>query len=227
MALTPMVFKAIPFNAKWISHDKIDVKAIYRRPRRDVLGRQVTDPETGLPAWDYTGGIPVRRHADWQRKGYEYITLESGADLTKEVVYQMRADGLNPAEFIMDPVARSPWNPALYLATAHLIEQREADTLTALVEQFGSDAVLEIQRASNPTFTLPARLQGIPPGGKAPAPAMQTGEGSSAPRAPNPDTTAAKLGTIGGPAKASPVGRALKKAAKAAAAAAASGASQG
>lgn len=191
---TPKTFKAVPFNPKWIDHDKIDVRAIYRRPVRDARGRAVL--KDGVPQWDLTGGLPVRRHHDWVKKGFEYVTLASGEDLVKAGV-------VGPRDFIMDEFEMSPWNPEMYLAMAHVVERQRTDALAEMVEQFGSDAVLAIRRADNPTFTLPEHLQGIPAGGKVKpvtedAPA---GEVASAP-------VAAKTKT---PPKKSPAGRSAKK----------------
>lgn len=216
------VFKAIPFNAAWITHDKIDIRAIYRRPVRDARGRQVV--KDGIPQWDLTGGLPVRRHQDWIRKGYEYVTLASGADVTREVADDLRAKGYNPRDFIMDEFEMSPWNPELYLATAGVVEQQAADALTEMVERFGSDAVLAIKRSENPLFTLPEHLEGIPAGGKVKAPKVapvlrnQAGEviaGDVEVPGPAPKPKAAS--------KTSAAGRSAKKTTAAARAAAAAG----
>lgn len=188
MTTAAKVFKAVPFNPKWIDHEKIDIHAIYRRPVLDHRGRQKF--VDGIAQWDYTGGLPVRRHHDYAKKGFEYVTLASGADMTKEVVAALRADGHNPRDFIMDDINMSPWDPELYLATIGQVEAEKADALTTMVEQFGSDAVLMIKRSDNPRYTLPEHLMGIPPGGKVKRDAgdatQATPKTAAAPKAPAP-----------------------------------------
>jgi hypothetical protein len=166
--MQPAEFKAVPFDDRWINHDKIDVHAIYRRPVLDEVGEQRLDAH-GVPQWDYTGGIPVRRHLDWTRKGFEYVTLADLESLHKKLVVQFLAEqGLKPAEFVMlrNRKHASPWNPQLYLASQAQRDRAHADDLRSLVERLGSEAVREVLRATkDPNFELPVHLRGIPPGG--------------------------------------------------------------
>lgn len=190
----PAVFKAVPFDEAWIASDKIDVHAIYRRPILDDLGEQAVD-KNGVPQWDLTGGLPVRRHYDWRRKGFEYVTLADGESLAK-VAPLLRKQGLNASDFIMlrnRVVGATPWNPALYLASQQSVDRAQFDQLRTLVERLGSDVVLEVQRASNPGFQLPAHLRDIPPGGKAKAPAGRVLD-PGAPSAVTPGETTGPLG---------------------------------
>lgn len=163
------VFKCVPLNPSWtIAGTKLDLKAIYRRPRRRVgeYDEIIQERgEDGLPLYDLTGPLPLRRHSDWAAKGYEYVTLADRDSLTK-VAGSLRADGHNPAEFDQHPVL-GPWNPKLYLATADKIDRAKVSKLRALVEKLGSEAVLDVRRATDPTFNLPPELQNIPPGGPA------------------------------------------------------------
>lgn len=182
--MQPAEFKAVPFDEAWIASDKIDVHAIYRRPILDDLGEQARDAH-GVPQWDLTGGLPVRRHFDWRRKGFEYVTLADGESLSK-VAPLLRKRGYNAADYIMlrnRVVGATPWNPQLYLASQATVDRAQHDELVTLVQKFGSDAVLEIKRATEPHFQLPAHLRDIPPGGRTldprrnstPAPGETTG----------------------------------------------------
>src|SRR5689334_9256179 len=70
--------KLIPFNSAWVDHTKLDLKAIYRRPRyvKDEFDQDVRElgPD-GLPLWDLTTPLPVKQHNKWVAKGFEYVTL--------------------------------------------------------------------------------------------------------------------------------------------------------
>lgn len=171
--MQPAVFKAVPFNDAWINHEKIDIHAIYRRPILDDMGEQkIVD---GVPQWDLTGGLPVRRHLDWRKKGFEYVTLADAKSLSNKLVIKGLIDaGYNPKDFIMlqnRMVGATPWNPALYLACQQQIDRGQMDKLRELVEKLGSEAVTEIKRLDNPAFELPAYLRGIAPGGHVTVPA--------------------------------------------------------
>ncbi len=165
--MQPAVFKAVPFNEAWINHEKIDIHAIYRRPILDDVGEQkVVD---GVPQWDLTGGLPVRRHLDWRKKGFEYVTLADAKSLGNKLVLKGLIEaGLDPKDFIMlrnRVVGATPWNPALYLQSQAQIDRGQMDKLRQLVEKLGSEAVTEIKRMDNPQYDLPAYLRDIPPGG--------------------------------------------------------------
>ena len=158
------VFLTVPFDDIWITSDKLDVHAIYRRPvRSDVDGEQLVDAN-GVPKWDLTGGLPVKRHFDWLRKGFEYVTLADSASLSK-VAPGLRAKGLDPRQFVMlrnRLVGASPWNPKLYLETQPILDRQRMDQLRAMVEELGSDAVLKVLRTQDPFVELPSSLRGIP-----------------------------------------------------------------
>lgn len=166
------VFKCIPLEVGWtIPGTKHDIKAIYRRPRRSVGEYdEVTQDKgpDGLPLYDIIGPLPLRRHSDWSAKGYEYVTVVTSPATEGSgwpaVAATLRAKGLNPQEYLQHPVFGT-WNPKLYLATAESADRDKVDALRGMVEQFGSDVVTAIKRSEDPTFTLPAQLQGIPAGG--------------------------------------------------------------
>lgn len=211
------VFKCVPLNTQWtLPGTKLDLKAIYRRPRRrvgeydEIIQERAPD---GLPLYDLTAGLPMRRHSDWIAKGFEYVTLADRESLEKVAAY-LRADGLNPADFLQHPQL-GPWNPKLYLATDEQADRVKLNALETMVEEFGSAAVLAISRKDNPNFALPAHLQGLGPGelstrkvrAAAPAPpAHQT--------APAPAPAPSNIGKVGGPARHSVAARQAKKAAK-------------
>lgn len=212
--MQPAVFKAVPFDENWISHDKIDVHAIYRRPILDDLGEQVY--VEGIPQWDYTTGLPVRRHYDWVKKGFQYVTLADPKSLAnKHVLQGLRTKGLNPADYIMlrnRTIGQSPWNPQLYLSSIDQIERDSFESLRVLVERLGSEAVRDVKRSDDPTFDLPPHLRDIPPGGRVTVPT------SAAPARPTLTTAATPAAPVTpkAPPKHSVAGRAAKQARKAA-----------
>ncbi len=54
----------VPFNHQWTNPGStVDLKGVYRRGDA------------------YAPDLPIRRHHDWQAKGFEYITLSSAADV--------------------------------------------------------------------------------------------------------------------------------------------------
>lgn len=169
----PRVFRCVPFNQGWTINGRHNVKAIYRRPARavgeydEVIRLRRPD---GLPLWDVCGPLPMNRHADWARKGYEYVTVATPADpldtVWKDLVVPwLRHNGLNPSDYIQHPVFGT-WNPKLYLATADDADRVRFDGLRAMVEKVGSEAVIAVRRMTDPTFELPEPLQNVPPGGR-------------------------------------------------------------
>jgi hypothetical protein len=166
------IFKRVPLDPMWtLAGTKLDLKAIYRRPRRSIGEYDEVIQERGpdgLPLYDLTGPLPLRRHGDWTAKGFEYVTVLSsvqpGDESFKYVASSLRAAGLNPAEYLQHPTFGT-WNPKLYLATADNEDRSKFDALRAMVEQVGSDAVIAVRRMNDPNFTLPASLQGVPAGG--------------------------------------------------------------
>lgn len=173
-AAATRTFKCVPFDKNWgLPSTKLDLKAIYRRPRRTVGEYDEVVQERGpdgQPLYDLVGPLPVRRHSDWLAKGFEYVTVVAvpGAEdhAWGQVAASLRAKGLDPKDYIQHPQLGT-WNPKLYLATADQVDLDKFAELRALVEQLGSATVLQVKRSDDPTFTLPKSLQDIPPGGKA------------------------------------------------------------
>lgn len=163
--MEPNTFRAVPFDENWVTSDKVDVHAIYRRPILDELGeQQIID---GVPQWDLTGGLPVKRHRDWTKKGFEYVTLSDFESLNAAAP-GLKARGLNPGDFvnIRNRSTTSPWNPALYFRSAGKTDREHVDAFQKLVEQLGSEAVRAVMRATkDPNYELPAHLRNIPPAG--------------------------------------------------------------
>jgi len=158
----PTTFRAVPFDAEWVSHNKLDLRAIYRRPVRDEwTGDQKLDPTNGLPQWDLTGPLPLRRHNDYIRKGFQYITLADMKSLHDAAPY-LRQKGLDPQSFIMDP-RMGPWNDQFYLSSQVKVDSAQMTELRRLVEKHGSEAIEESRRLVDPTFKLPSSLRGIAP----------------------------------------------------------------
>lgn len=182
-------FKRVPFDPGWVSHEKLDLKAIYRRPRY-VRGEydeimRASDADTGLPAWDLTTPLPIRRHNDHIKKGFEYITL-ADRDSLGQASKSLRARNLNPAEYDQHPEL-GPWNPKLYMASAAQSDQSAYDELELLVRELGSEVVLAVRRTAEPAFELPEPLRGIAPRGQDNAKRA----GAPAPPAPPPERSAA------------------------------------
>ena len=157
----PDTFRAVPFQQGWITAEKVDAKAIYRRPHRAPITNDVTLDAHGRPCWDFVA-LPVRRHNDWLAKGFDYVTIADAESLGM-VAGTLKALGLDPWSFVMDPRTNSPWHADLYLRTLAQDTGDEHARLRSLVAVHGSDMVEQIMQASNPAFVLPVVLRGIPP----------------------------------------------------------------
>jgi hypothetical protein len=159
-----MSLKLVPFNGTWINHDKIDLHAIYRRPRfvEDKYGEMQREvSKDGVPTWDLTGPLPVRQHNKWTAKGFEYITLAN-----RESLYMAaRTNTLPPGKTIQEydqHQTGGPWNFRKYIEGEDAMMTLDAAQLKADVEEYGSAAVEMISRRTNPAFVLPENLRNIP-----------------------------------------------------------------
>lgn len=153
------LIKTVPFNSIWVTSDKLDIRAVYRRPRLDQFKQRVV--VDGVPQWDYPSGLPIRRHNNWLAKGYEYVTLSTMQDLadaskTIENPHQYDASYESFGEF-----DRRPFRIQAYLAQRTVADDGVRDDLKAMVEAYGSAAVENIKRIENPAFVLPEALRGI------------------------------------------------------------------
>lgn len=173
-----MRLKLVPFNPAWIDHGKLDLKAIYRRPRwvKDEFDQDVreTGPD-GLPLYDLTGALPVKNHNKWTAKGFEYVTLADRDSLI--AAHQNRAlilpEGMTVRDYDQHQTG-GPWNYKMYAADQSQSDNAALLQLRENVQRFGSEAYQAIRRETDPTFTLPKALQGIEPGGALPPLATPT-----------------------------------------------------
>lgn len=168
------MLRLVPFNSAWIQHDKLDLKAIYRRPRwtEDAYGEPVRVLDGGLPAWDLTGPLPVKQHNKWTGKGFEYVTLADRASLVeaakKGSLVDEHGHAVSASEFVQDPKTGGPWNYRKYdegqaqLVSAELVQIRNA------VIAYGSTAYEDIRRMHEPGFSLPEWLKGFNAGDDVP-----------------------------------------------------------
>jgi hypothetical protein len=123
-----MALKCVPLNPDWVGNTGLDMRAIYRRPNGDL-----------------TADLPLRRHNQWQAKGFEYVTLADASSLKLAAPWLM-SKGHNPQEFVAgySNEGATPWNVTKYLEGAHAADVAAADELKRLVDQFGVDAVEKI-----------------------------------------------------------------------------------
>jgi hypothetical protein len=158
------MLKLVPFSAAWITHDKLDLKAIYRRPRyvEDAYGemhRELT--ADGLPAWDLTGPLPVKSHNKYEAKGFEYVTLADRDSLATAAAHKTIMGDWR--DYIQDPRTSGPWHYRKYLEGQVDLDKAAAERLRADIERFGAEAVEAIRQQTDPTFRLPASLKGDEP----------------------------------------------------------------
>lgn len=166
-----MALLLVPFNSAWITHDKLDLHAVYKRPRfvQDEFGEfaREVDKVTGEPSWDLTGALPVRQHNKWEAKGFKYITLANTDSLIDAVRSGtlLAPDGMSPTsdwQQYANGAARNPWNYKKYLEGTKGLEKAEADDLAADIAEFGWEAVEKIRRRKDPDFRIPERLKAKP-----------------------------------------------------------------
>lgn len=164
--------KLVPFNPNWVTHDKLDIKAIYRRPRYAVNDLDETvlevDDVTGLPKYDLTTPLPVRHHNKWTGRGFIYVTLADRESL-RAAAAAGSIDG-DPRQYDQHQTG-GPWNYKLYLRNEAEESKQRLLELASTVQRFGSAAVEEIRRQSDPAFELPPYMRGLEKGAKITLPA--------------------------------------------------------
>lgn len=163
------MFKLVPFNAMWINHDKIDIHAIYRRPRyvQDQYGEFARELDAGgVPTWDLTGPLPVKQHTKWVAKGFEYVTLADRASLLKAAQFgTVLGDNGEPTDYRVYDQHQTggPWNYRKYAEGQAQTTTRDAEQLRADCERYGADVVEAIRRQTDATFRLPDHLRSLGP----------------------------------------------------------------
>ena len=138
-----MALKCVPLNPDWTGATSQDLRAIYRRKVVDNYGQPILDAD-GREQWDTTGPLPLRRHNDWDRKGYEYITLADEDSLGKAAPW-LRAQGLDPHSFIQDRRARSPFSAEMWMQDQRAAEETRVTELRGLIAEFGVEAVVKMR----------------------------------------------------------------------------------
>lgn len=158
------MLRLVPFHDGWITHERLNVNAIYRRPRfvQDQYGDwQREYDEHGLPTWDLTTPLPVRGHNKWRSKGFEYITLADRGSLVQVAKVGMLIGG-TVSDYDQSQ-AGGPWNYRKYAESQQDTNTAELEMLRADVAKFGADAVEAIHQRSNPYFRLPEALRATKP----------------------------------------------------------------
>lgn len=167
------MLKLIPFNNDWVTNNKLDLKAIYRRPRwtKDEFDQDVPElgPD-GLPLWDLTTPLPIKQHNKWLSKGFEYITLADRDSLIEahKKGTLLLAPGMTSIREYDQHQSGGPWNAKMYMAGQSTQDNAALLALRENVQRWGSEAYQAIRRETDPKFTLPKSLQGIEPGGALP-----------------------------------------------------------
>ena len=155
------MLKLVPFQAVWITHEKLDLHAIYRRPRfkEDEYGEVQLVPGE----WDLTGPLPVKQHNKWMAKGFEYVTLADRNSLIEAA--RVGTVGGNWREYDQHQTG-GPWNYRKYAegmkvdAVAQKAAAEQAETeLRFMVEKFGVEAVEAIKQQTDPSFKVPESMK--------------------------------------------------------------------
>lgn len=158
------MLKLVPFNTAWITHDKTDLHAIYRRPQMvedlDTGHRVPRRDADGFIVWDLTSPLPIKQHNIWEAKGYQYVTLADRESLHTAARTGTLTGG-SVREFDQHATG-GPWNYRKYAAAQAEVASDALDNLRADVEQFGSEAVEAIRRRTDPTFRLPESFRQAP-----------------------------------------------------------------
>lgn len=138
----------VPFRNQWAgSETKLDLKAWYRRPAADG-------------GFSVVGPLPLRRHLDWMRKGFEYVTLGTLDDVAL-VAPMLRAEGLDVEAMRKSYSKASPYGflMAEYLKSERVKDADFVSEIQAKVDRYGAEAVVEMMRMQDPGFTLPAGVK--------------------------------------------------------------------
>ncbi len=162
----------VPFNANWPSTTGpsgaplLDIKAIYRRPRKTRDGDPIRDA-AGFPTFDLTGGLPLQHHTKWTARGFEYVTLADREALVAVAAPGLQEQGIAPLRdwqtYAQDRRTQGPWNAEMYLADCAAAEQARVAALKANIAKFGREAAEQIEQRATPGYQLPASFAGDEP----------------------------------------------------------------
>lgn len=156
----------VPFNAAWINHDKIDVHAIYQRPRfvSDEYGEWEREVDKdGLQTWDLTGPLPVKSHNKWLAKGFRYVTLSDSVSLQTagtQGTVALQA-GMHSWREYNQHQTGGPWNYKKWAEGVKDTHSAEAAQLREDVIAYGADVVERIHRRMDPSFKLTDQLRAL------------------------------------------------------------------
>lgn len=174
-----MGLKCIPLNLEWCGDTKQDFFAIYARRKQDNWGVPELDAQ-GREQWDATGPLPMRRHPDWMKKGYVYVTLWIRRDDHRWPLvagWIRQSTGEDPETYIQNRRERTTFDSALWMQDAAKERAAELARLRDQVAKFGAEAVVEIRRQTDPSFTLPADLSATDVTDEPPSPPERRGPG--------------------------------------------------
>ena len=158
--------RLVPFNGVWINHDKIDIHAIYERPRyvQDEYGEWEREVgKDGLLTWDLTGPLPVKSHTKWITKGFRYVTLADSLSLmtaAQQGSVKLQ-DGMSSWREYLQHQTGGPWNYKKYAEGIKDSHTAEASQLREDVLRFGAEAVEQIHRRLDPAFVLSKELRAL------------------------------------------------------------------
>jgi len=160
------MLKLVPFNNAWISHDKIDIKAIYQRPRskEDEYGEfiQILD-ENGEQSYDLTGPLPIKQHVKWSQKGFKYLTLASrDALMVAYATNTLLDDNGNVThdwQQYNQHSTHGPWNYKKYLEGYQESKLAASQDLVNDIAEYGWELVEKLRRRSDPGFSVPDYLK--------------------------------------------------------------------
>lgn len=134
----------VPFDSSWAgSETKLDIKGIYAR---------------GGDPTSLTSPLPLRRHLDWSRKGFTFISLSSLEELGL-VAQSLRANGHDPQSMRDCFDQNGQFNVKAYLAEVSVTSADRVADLQAKVDRYGAEAVLDLMRVSDPSFTFPPEVR--------------------------------------------------------------------
>lgn len=152
------MLKFVPFSSAWVESHKLDLHAIYRRPRwvQNDFDEwvQATDDQ-GLPLWDLTTPLRVLDHSKLTSKGFEYVTLASRDDLVKAA----KAGTVRDWKQYDQHQTGGPWNAKMYQASQASADTAALQQLREQVELHGWETVESIRRMTDPTFRVPDVLK--------------------------------------------------------------------